>query len=218
MPQPAAPPPPLTFAGSEQCAEAGCPSQEGFRCQYRDRRGATCTTALCPTHQVPVGGGVFCRRHAGVVRALLSVPEEERDYPELDNRAPSLCEWVSLSIHASVLHVLMAMAAQRPGSSVVSDGLHLVMTGTPRVRGWEHKWRLFDQTGPLQTAGIHIDEPTDTLVQVRVNGKVVYGAVPPWVGASDAASPEEDARRRVEFHQTLIDVMVEHLRQQVGFT
>lgn len=209
------PAPPLH--GTSPCSLPGCHSHEGVQCAYRDRRNAVCPTAWCPPHQSVMEGAVYCRRHAGVMRALLSVPEEERDPPELDNRAPSLCEWVALSIEAPVMHMLSTMAAQRPGAQVISDGLHLLMSGTPRVRGWEHKWRLFDHTGPLQSLGIRIDEPHDESVLVKVNGRVVFETVPPWVTNRDTPSPEEDSRRRIAFHQALLDAMAEGMRREPGF-
>lgn len=204
--------------GSAVCNERGCENPAVAVCAYRDRRGAGCNTSWCQLHQRVVGGAVFCARHAGVVQALLTVPEDERDFPDVNNRAPSLCEWVALSIEPPVLYVMQEMATRRPGATVVRDGLHLVMAGTPRVRGWEHKWRLVDHTGPLQTAGVRVDETADSLVQIKVNGRIVHGATPPWISNREPISAEEDTQRRVEFHQSLVDQMVVAMREQIGFS
>jgi hypothetical protein len=81
------------------------------------------------------------------------------------------------------------------------------MSGLPRVRGWEHKWRLYDNSGPLATLAVRVDEDTDSVVQVRVDGSVVKSAVPPWISDREAASPEADAARREEFDIELLTSM-----------
>jgi len=100
---------------------------------------------------VVVGRAPYCPRHAGVVRALAHAPEEEREYPDVGNRAPSLCEWMAAALEESVQPLLAHYRAYRPDSSVAPESLTMAPTGTPRVRGWEHRWRLLDHTGPLAT-------------------------------------------------------------------
>ena len=159
--------------------------------------------------------GVFCRRHAGVVRALLLVPEDEREFPDLDNRAPALCEWIAIHLDGPVTQMLQQFSAGFPGSSMALDGLHLVHTGVPRVRAWEHKWRIVDNTGPLETVGIRVEEPADSLVIVKVNGRVVEQSVPPWITDRMARSPTEEAERRAVYHHTLLMAMYDAIVRQI---
>jgi hypothetical protein len=148
--------------------------------------------------------------------ALLLVPEEERALPDLDNRAPSLVEFMAGRLHDAVVNILQATAAAHPGASIGTDGLHVTRAGMPRVRGWQHQWRLFDHTGPLTTVALHVDEETDDLVQARVNGTVVHQAVPPWITQRMAPSEDDDIARREAFDQELLSAIRQALsaRQQ----
>ena len=193
--------------GDEPCMDNGCPSPVGSRCAYVDRRGRECQTSWCPSHQYIVEDRVYCRRHAGVIVALLAQPEYERDVPDLDNRAPSLVEFMARRLHAGVVQLLQAIGAEHPGASIASDGLHAAMSGSPRVRGWEHKWRLFDNTGPLATLSVRVEEEADHVVQVRVDGSIVKSAVPPWITERLASSPEADVARREAFDTDMLTAM-----------
>jgi hypothetical protein len=208
---------PAAKYGQDPCSEVHCESPYGAPCEYVDRRGKQCPTAWCPEHQYLVADGVYCRRHAGVMAALLTLPEEEREAPDLDNRAPSLLEHVARRLHQAAVQMLQTRGAEYPGSSIVVDALHMTMAGTPRVRGWEHRWRLLDHTGPLATIGIRVDEETDSLVQVKVDGALVHTAEPPWIAVRTTASEEEDAARRLAFEQDLINAMFQSLERRHEF-
>jgi hypothetical protein len=90
----------------------------------------------------------------------------------------------------------------------------MTQAGIPRIRGWEHRWRLIDHTGPLATIGIRVDEPTDSEVQVKVDGAVVHTAVPPWIAERAGGSEVDEAARRFAFEQGLINAMFEHLQRR----
>jgi hypothetical protein len=147
--------------------------------------------------------------------ALLTLPEDDRELPDLDNRAPSLLEYEARQLHQAAVQMLQARGAQSLGSSIAVDALHLTLAGTPRLRGWEHRWRLFDHTGPLATVGLRVDEDTDSIVQVKVDGGVVHTAEPPWINARVTASEEDDAAMRQAFHQGLINAMFEGLKHRL---
>ncbi|HXA41515.1 MAG TPA: hypothetical protein VNV65_01240 [Candidatus Solibacter sp.] len=218
------PPPPETAQpqaryGNLPCSEQGCPNQTGAPCEYVDRRSRPCQTAWCPEHQYLVASSVFCRRHAGVVAAVLTLPEEEREFPDLDNRAPSLLEYIARRVHPNAVELLQQEGAARPGSTINVDAMHVTMAGTPRVRGWEHRWRLLDHTGPLATVGLRVDEESDSIVQVKVDANVVYTAEPPWIAERGSGSEEGDSARRELFDRDLVSAMAEGLqrRRQVGY-
>jgi hypothetical protein len=161
-----------------------------------------------------VGDAVYCRRHASVIAALLALPEDDREVPDLDNRAPSLLEYMARRLHSAAVQMLQARGAGSPGSSIMVDAMHMHLAGTPRLRGWEHRWRLLDHTGPLATVGIRIDEETDHLVQVKVDGAVVHSAEPPWIAARAAGSDADDAVHRQAYDQELVNAMFEGLRRR----
>ena len=216
--QPAAEQPqPTAKYGQAQCSEAGCPSQYGAPCEYVDRRQRRCLTAWCPEHQYLVGDAVYCRRHAGVMAALVTLPAEERDPPDLDNRAPSLLEFVARRLHSPAVQMLQARGVTYPGSSIMVDAMHMVMAGTPRIRGWEHRWRLLDHTGPLATIGIRVEEEADNFVQVKVDSSIVHTAEPPWIAVRVAGTDEEEALRRQAFDQELINAMYAGLQARQEF-
>jgi hypothetical protein len=118
--------------GEEPCSDGGCASPVGARCEYVDRRGKECRSSWCPRHQHIVDNRVFCRRHAGIMVAILDQPEDERELPDLDNRAPSLVEHMARRLHGGVVQLLQAIGAEHPGASIAADGLHATMSGSPR--------------------------------------------------------------------------------------
>jgi hypothetical protein len=151
--------------------------------------------------------------------AVLALPDEERELPDIDNRAPSLLEYMARRLHAGAVELLQQEGAQRPGSAITVDSLHATMAGTPRVRGWEHRWRLLDHTGPLSTVGLRVDEERDSVVQVKVDGNVVHTAEPPWIAERGTGSEEGDSARRELFDRDLMSAMAEGLqrRHRVGY-
>ena len=193
--------------GDAPCNERGCTSHFGVPCEYVDRRGKECRTSWCPSHQYIVDGRVHCRRHAGIMVAILDLPEYERELPDLSNRAPALVEFMARRLHAGMVQLLQAVGAEHPGASIAADGLHATVSGAHRARGWEHKWRLYDNTGPLATLAVRVDEEADSVVQVRVDGSVVKSAVPPWITERVAASSEADVARRDAFDIELLTAM-----------
>ncbi len=149
--------------------------------------------------------------------AVLALPEEERELPDFDNRAPSLLEYMARRLHTGAVQLLQEAGADRPGSAINVDPMHVTMAGTPRTRGWEHRWRLLEHTGPLATVGLRVDEEMDSVVQIKVDGNVVYTAEPPWIAERDTGSEEGDSARRELFDRDLVSAMAEGLRSRHQF-
>src|ERR1035437_10802886 len=102
-------PRPARPSGSLPCHDHGCLHETAVPCAYTDRRGRACPTAWCPDHYAVVSGVPYCRRHAGVVRALAAQPDELRLWPDVSNRAASLCEWIVTDLRLGVIcHPLRA--------------------------------------------------------------------------------------------------------------
>ncbi len=191
------------IVGTEPCSERGCTATTGERCGYVDRRSRACGTAWCPDHQSIVGGTVYCRRHAGVVGALASA---EGTLPDLENRAPSLVNWVSRDLEQVIHDIVNSYRAELGTDRMIADPVHLVFLGPERLRVWERSWKLVDHTGWSLRVALEVEESRDTEVAVRVGRNIVARATPPWIAArmrGEQVPAEVDATQRQEFYRSL---------------
>ena len=192
---PIAAPEPVVLAGPTgelACDHPYCNRHDGVQCVYRDRRESTCKTQWCPDHYQLIGGAPYCRRHVAIARALARHTATHAVAPDIDNRAPSLCEWVASAIEERVVGALGAASSGHPGSRMLTEELELVLEGTPRMRYWERSWKLVDHTGPLAKVAIRVSENNDSEVMAIVGRETLAAVVPPWVdrSATDDASRE----------------------------
>ncbi|MHB8507158.1 MAG: hypothetical protein ACYDGR_00725 [Candidatus Dormibacteria bacterium] len=214
-PTPAAPSPApeasAAIVGDQRCSLPGCPREDAVACSYTDRRGRSCPTAWCPDHQQDVDRSPYCRRHSGVVRALLAGDSlEHAQGPDIDSRAPSLAEWVGNQVDVAATGVLNGLKTDFSGVTMIAEPLSLVITGTPRVRRWQRAWKLSGHTGVIIKIAIGVDENRDHEVIAMVDGEEVGRTVPPWIAnrvAGQAPSPEEDANQRAAFQVQLLDFL-----------
>lgn len=193
--------------GTLPCSEHDCTATTGESCGYIDRRSRTCGTAWCPDHQSIVGGTVYCRRHAGVVRVLAS---GETVMPDLENRAPSLVNWVSRDLDEVIQDIVNSYRAQLGTDRLVADPVHLDFLGPERRRVWERSWKLVAHTGWSLRVSLEVDEARDTEVAVRVGRNIVARATPPWIAArlrGERLPAAEDAEQRREFYRSLTETM-----------
>ena len=185
------------------CAATGCGATTVVACSYVDRRGRACPTAWCPDHVEVAEDRPYCRRHAGVIRARLADPEGSV-LPDLESRAPGLIEWLARDLAEGIEAALMATGA---GDSVASESVHTVHQARARERTWERSWRLCRHTGVVHRVCLQVAEARDTEVVVIVDRHEVAQLTPPWIAArlaGEALSPDEDARRRAEFHDVVL--------------
>jgi hypothetical protein len=210
---PAAGYPPLPI-GHLPCTQPGCLDDQGLECVYVDRRGRRCDTAWCRDHVAAVNGRPYCRRHAGVLRALPDA--EPGNMPDLDNRAPSLLEWVSQRVDADITEAVarVATGAQR----VHTDTAHLVLIthGAERIRAWERTWKLYDHTGIHLWVALDVEEENDLELVIRVNSMTVERLVPPWIVARRRGlrlSDEADTEQRNAFYSLVTSAVKENLGQ-----
>ncbi|HVS43467.1 MAG TPA: hypothetical protein VMU20_14535 [Candidatus Dormibacteraeota bacterium] len=188
------------------CSAAGCAATTVVACSYVDRRGRACPTAWCPEHVEAAGDRPYCRRHAGVMRARLG-DEQEAVLPDLEARAPGLIEWLARDLAGGVEAALMATGA---GDSVVSEPAHSVHQARARERTWERSWRLCRHTGIVHRVCLQVADARDTEVAVIVDRLEVARLTPPWIAArlsGEVLGPDEDARRRAEFRETLLEAV-----------
>jgi hypothetical protein len=201
-PPQAADPGPEERPGDLPCAATGCAETTGVGCAYLDRRGRACPTAWCPAHRDIAAGRVYCRRHAGVVRALAGGAGTR--LPDLETRAPSLVEWLARDLGDDLGHLLMATGA---GDAVTSEAAQLVDGGRAKEQIWERSWRLCRHTGFVHRVALQVAEGHDTAVVVRVGRREVARLTPPWIearGRGEHLSAEEDARRRALFREAVL--------------
>ncbi|HEV7678177.1 MAG TPA: hypothetical protein VGQ42_06380 [Candidatus Dormibacteraeota bacterium] len=205
------------IVGSLQCSERDCPNHTGEQCHYVDRRGRQCTTAWCPDHQSIVGGAVYCRRHAGVVGALAGA--ERLVMPDLENRAPSLVNWVARDVEQVIQDIVTGYRSVLGTDRLVSDPVNLVFLGPERARVWERSWKLVDHHGWSLRVALEVDELRDTQVAVRVGRNVVARMVPPWIEARQRGmqlAPEVDAAQRAEFYRGLTAAVASAIEQEIS--
>jgi hypothetical protein len=187
-PPPPAPPSPPTVApavarfavteGDLPCDQRDCPNRNGVRCHYVDRRSRRCDTAWCPLHSASVGGIVYCRRHAGTIAAV-GYFEHPAGMPDLDNRAPSLVNWVARDLDAFVAATLVQSAV--PGETFVREPVVTAHVDRGGARRYERAWKLVDHTGVQLAVAVFVAGEDDVTVRVRVGSTVVAEGVPPWI-------------------------------------
>ena len=200
------------------CQARGCVNQTAERCRYVDRRGRRCAAVFCPSHHERVGKDVYCRRHAGTIRALGETGRDRNLLPDLENRGPSLVNWIASDIDERVRSLLEEVA--RPGERVLAEDEVVLAYDQGRRPRWERSWRLVEATGLVLKVAISVMEDEDPLVMVKVGHEMVAKGVPPWI-ARRAKDPEiteaADRSQRQLFYRFLqenITVAVHRLRQR----
>jgi hypothetical protein len=192
----------LTPSTGILCKLPGCSSDNAQPCAYRDGRGRACRAVYCPEHGVAVDGRFYCRRHAGVLRAVGTEETTHGGLPDVDNRAPSLVSWIARDLDANVRRLLTGVAAT--GESVIADDTVHVARDFNRKARWEQSWRLVDHTGLILKVTVQVLEENDSLVRVHVGRGVVADGVPPWiVRRSDDRDMATDTEQRQRFYQWL---------------
>jgi hypothetical protein len=192
----------VTLSTGIPCKLAGCANDTAQPCAYRDGRGRACGAPYCPEHGVSTEGKFYCRRHAGVLRAVGAEVTPQGGLPDVDNRAPSLVSWIARDLDANVRRLLSVVAGL--GESVIADETVHVARDFNRKARWEQSWRLVDHTGLILKVTIQVFEENDSLVRVHVGGGVIADGVPPWI-LRHTADPDvaTDLEQRQRFYQWL---------------
>jgi hypothetical protein len=180
------------------CSSRGCTDDNAQPCAYRDRRGRTCRTSSCRSHGVMVAGTQYCRRHAGTMQALGVTAGRAVTIPDVNDRAPSLVNWMARDLDAS-LRTLLANAAGDGESIVADEHVQLVRDHTREAR-WERGWRLVDHTGLVLKVTLFVNDDDDSVVNIRLGEVIIASGTPPWI-----ANRSQDA-----VHDTTIDVAQRH--------
>jgi hypothetical protein len=202
------------LVGTLKCQARGCPNHTAMRCAYVDKRGRECNGIFCPAHWGVINGAVYCRRHANTVRALGDNGRDRRGLPDVDNRGPSLVNWIAREIDDQV-RGLLGTVAHGDERVLVDTDVALAYDHHRRPR-WERSWKLVETTGLVLKVAIHVDERDDALVTVRVGHEMVAQGVPPWIArrhTGEDIDPELDRLRRELFYRFLEENIREAVKQ-----
>ncbi len=193
--------------GTEACRHDECEQHDAVRCNYVDTRGRQCGTAWCPDHWRAVGGVVYCRRHANTIVALGDRASDPLTLPDLDNRGPSLVNWVYRDLDDEVRTLL----GERGGATerVIRDSAVTVVIDAAHHRTWERSWKLFDALGDVvHRITVVVADSDDALVTLRVDNTEVSHGVPPWIDRHrrnvDVTHTVDKSQRKI-FYSFLIE-------------
>ncbi len=175
---------------------------EGVQCAYFDRRQRRCDTGWCRIHQQIAFNAMYCRRHAGIIQALGS------DWvgialPDLDNRAPSLANWVGCDLDEPIRSLLHRFF----GARTLNAGT-VVSGGSPVDRTWGRSWKLISDGGVDLSIKVSVPEADDSLVRVSYDGRVILEMVPPWIEARRRGvhvDPRADTEARRDFYALVLE-------------
>jgi len=198
------------WLGGEHCSEKGCEAVNAVSCAYVDRRQRACPTSWCPDHQSIVDGLPYCRRHAGVLRAVGTAPDRLRSLPDLENRAPSLVNWVAHDVDADVRALLQHYSSA--GATVTDSPIQAAGHATSRI--WSRHWKVLSHTGFDVRIALSVAENQDTLLLGYVEGTLVHTVEPPWIASRRRGAPvsdAEDSAARERFRKDLIAALEAHL-------
>ncbi|MEO9045207.1 MAG: hypothetical protein ABI352_09325 [Candidatus Dormibacter sp.] len=171
--------------------------------------------AFCPEHRSMVGGIVYCRRHARTITAL-GAGGDAQPLPEVENRGPSLVDWMADAISDMVVAILETIA--RTSETVRIEEEVTLVFDAHRRRRWERSWKLIESTGVSLKVSLQVAADTDdALVDARVGTSVVARGVPPWVTRRRArveVTSQVDAEQRELFRQFFLTNIAREITQQ----
>ena len=174
-------------------------------------------------------GRAFCRRHA---RSFGATGGGEfqigQALPDLDNRSPSLADYIGDALEPRVLQFLWSLCRPGTNDQVGSEPLRVVHPTGGGSRRWDRTWKIYDHTGVIVQVMVEADESRDPAVDLKVGRNTVGEAVPPWIARRrqglPALAPGADAEERECFYAALwqaaptqIILEVEQSRSAIGY-
>jgi hypothetical protein len=200
-PRQSSPPAPALGRVSLGCSAPACVSHDAARCSYVDRRQRQCETAWCSEHQQLVFSAAYCRRHAGIITAL-GPDFATFPLPDLENRAPSLANWIGRDIDSAIRDLLQT---HFPGHDMSVTSV--VNGGGTRERTWGRAWKLISATGVDLSINVTVPEADDSVVRVIYEGRLLVELTPPWIESRRdgvALDPQADHEARSSFYARIL--------------
>jgi hypothetical protein len=193
------------------CTEGKCLSGAATHCSYVDRRQRECGTAWCLVHQQIAFGKVFCRRHARTVTAVGPM-WHSLVLPDLENRAPSLANWVGSQLDRPI----RALLARYFGSQTLS--VSAVGIGVSRRdRMWGTAWKVVSPQGIDLSINAIVAEGDPNTVLVIYDGLLFRELAAPWIEAHQAGITLDSATD-VEAQQRFVAGILDDLEVAVQKT
>ena len=162
-----------------------------------------------------VGGVVYCRRHASTITAL-GEDADPASFPELDNRGPSLVDWMADALNDTVVEMLQSTA--RESETVKTEEEVTLVFDAYRRRRWERSWKLIENTGVSFKVSLQVAaDADDALIDARVGTYVVARGVPPWVTRRRngvEVTTQVDTEQRELFRKFFLDHIATEMIQQ----
>ncbi len=193
------------------CDQAGCETQEAYRCLYRDRRAVDCSWVACKEHLRAVDGRAYCLRHASIVEVLNMAQKQGTQVlpPDLDNRCASLVMWVSRDLDEPVVERLVRWGDS--DMSIINDPA-IRYTRPDRLRHesghWERLWALANRTGILLRVGLRVEDSHPETIILSGGTTSLMSAIPPWIQRHLAGEPNRvspsDLVERLAFQQQML--------------
>ena len=145
----------------------------------------------------------YCRRHAGTVQAIGELAADAHGLPDLDDRTPSLVNWIARDLDPNI-RALLAFTKREGESIVVDEGVRLARDRNRTARR-ERSWRILDNTGIVLKVTVRVSEEEESRVHVTVGSEVVADAVPPWIARRREAEVDAttDIMQRQRFYRSL---------------
>ena len=199
-------------SGGRACSLPGCTNDNASPCGYRDRRGRMCPVVACPTHGVAIAGVMYCRRHASTVQAIGALASDPNGRPDLDDRTPSLVNWIARELDGRIRTLLQDVA--RAGETVIADDAVRLSRDSNRSLRWERSWRLVESTGLVLKVTVHVSQENDSLVRINVGSGMVADGIPPWI-ARRQMGEEVDVAVDVAQRQLFYQYMEESIARAV---
>jgi hypothetical protein len=123
--------------------------------------------------------------------------------PDLENRAPSLANWVGRDLDGPIRQLL---ETHFPGREI--NVTPVVNAGGMRDRTWGRSWKVISETGVDSAITLSVPQADDSIVRVIYDGSLLGERTPPWIEArrdAQASDPEADADARRSFYTAILD-------------
>ena len=110
--------------------------------------------------------------------------------PDLDNRSPSLADYVGDVLEPRVLELLWGLCRPGTNDQVAAEPLRVVhpMAGGG-ARRWDRTWKIYDHTGVIVQVAVEVHEGRDPEVDIKVGRTLVGRGVPPGSTAAVRGCP-----------------------------
>jgi hypothetical protein len=147
------------------------------------------------------------------MRALLA-SSRKGHLPDIDNRAPSLANWIGNDIDARMRSVVEKLILREDGEQLIIDPVGYIYNLSDKSHRWERSWKIANHTGVGGKAAIDVDEAKDSVVRLRVGQRTVNEVIPPWVGhheKRELVPPSADEAERIAFYNAICDQLTNAL-------